>query len=191
MSNKYLVGGIGKTQLALEFARKFSNYSFNFWLDVGSSLKTTPASLRSELKSLRHEVKFSLRDVQRYLSLGCIGLWGILQDDLGMKIEGDAYYLMRLWQDLYLFLIRLQQLLLKLEKILRFWEKALYLLLLSSFSEFPCSFRPPCTTMPWTIWPALVVLWGVCWMFYEPFSFDWDAGQFDHENSSSQFLGNY
>ncbi|EEU40641.1 uncharacterized protein NECHADRAFT_75990 [Fusarium vanettenii 77-13-4] len=20
--------------------------------------------------------------------------------------------------------------------------------------------------MPWTIWPALVVLWGVCWMFY-------------------------
>ncbi|KAF2104949.1 hypothetical protein NA57DRAFT_51739 [Rhizodiscina lignyota] len=22
--------------------------------------------------------------------------------------------------------------------------------------------------MPWTIWPALVVLWGVCWMFYNP-----------------------
>src|ERR1700726_855580 len=20
--------------------------------------------------------------------------------------------------------------------------------------------------MPWTIWPALVVLWGFCWMFY-------------------------
>ncbi|KAI8679318.1 C2H2-type domain-containing protein [Fusarium keratoplasticum] len=20
--------------------------------------------------------------------------------------------------------------------------------------------------MPWTIWPALIVLWGVCWMFY-------------------------
>lgn len=26
--------------------------------------------------------------------------------------------------------------------------------------------RPPCTTMPWCIPPALVVLWGVCWMFY-------------------------
>jgi hypothetical protein len=26
-------------------------------------------------------------------------------------------------------------------------------------------FRPPSTTMPWTIWPALVVLWGVFWMF--------------------------
>ncbi|KAH6611670.1 hypothetical protein B0J18DRAFT_84484 [Chaetomium sp. MPI-SDFR-AT-0129] len=25
--------------------------------------------------------------------------------------------------------------------------------------------RHPCTTMPWTLWPALVVLWGVCWMF--------------------------
>ncbi len=21
--------------------------------------------------------------------------------------------------------------------------------------------------MPWTIWPALVVLWGVCWMFIQ------------------------
>lgn len=35
-----------------------------------------------------------------------------------------------------------------------------------SYSEFPGRIRPPCTTMPWTIWPALVVLWGVCWMFY-------------------------
>ena len=26
--------------------------------------------------------------------------------------------------------------------------------------------KAPCLTMPWTIWPALVVLWGVCWMFY-------------------------
>jgi hypothetical protein len=38
----------------------------------------------------------------------------------------------------------------------------------SGFSEFPNSMRPPCTTMPWTIWPALVVLWGVCWMFVTP-----------------------
>ncbi|KAL7798296.1 hypothetical protein V8C37DRAFT_251405 [Trichoderma ceciliae] len=34
------------------------------------------------------------------------------------------------------------------------------------FSEFPNGMRHLCTTMPWTIWPALVVLWGVCWMFY-------------------------
>jgi hypothetical protein len=40
----------------------------------------------------------------------------------------------------------------------------------TGFSEFPNSMRPPCTTMPWTIWPALLVLWGVCWMFYTPLS---------------------
>jgi hypothetical protein len=37
---------------------------------------------------------------------------------------------------------------------------------LDDLSVFPNRRRPPCTTMPWNIWPALVVLWGVCWMFY-------------------------
>jgi hypothetical protein len=36
----------------------------------------------------------------------------------------------------------------------------------STQSVFPGTIRPPCTTMPWMIWPSLVVLWGVCWMFY-------------------------
>lgn len=27
-----------------------------------------------------------------------------------------------------------------------------------------------CATMPWAIWPALVTLWGVCWMFHGPWS---------------------
>ncbi|KAK8241915.1 hypothetical protein HDK77DRAFT_511090 [Phyllosticta capitalensis] len=36
----------------------------------------------------------------------------------------------------------------------------------SWFSEFPGSLRPTSTTWPWTIRPALAVLWGVCWMFY-------------------------
>ncbi|KAF4494923.1 hypothetical protein FAGAP_8964 [Fusarium agapanthi] len=31
--------------------------------------------------------------------------------------------------------------------------------------EFPNNMRHVCTTMPWTILPALLVLWGVCWMF--------------------------
>lgn len=31
--------------------------------------------------------------------------------------------------------------------------------------EFPNNIRHTCTTMPWTILPALIVLWGVCWMF--------------------------
>jgi hypothetical protein len=41
-----------------------------------------------------------------------------------------------------------------------------YLLLFCKFAEFPNRRRPKCTTMPWNIWPSLVVLWGVCWMFY-------------------------
>lgn len=40
-------------------------------------------------------------------------------------------------------------------------------------SEFPNSRPPECTKMPWTIWPALTVLWGVCWMLYEEFDLDW------------------
>ena len=31
---------------------------------------------------------------------------------------------------------------------------------------FPNRKRIPCSTMPWMIRPSLVVLWGVCWMFY-------------------------
>ncbi|PNP60576.1 hypothetical protein FNYG_14679 [Fusarium nygamai] len=31
--------------------------------------------------------------------------------------------------------------------------------------EFPNNMRHVCRTMPWTILPALLVLWGVCWMF--------------------------
>ena len=46
------------------------------------------------------------------------------------------------------------------------WQKLLESFLFSrNVSEFPNNHRPPCTTMPWNIRPALVVLWGVCWMF--------------------------
>jgi hypothetical protein len=62
-----------------------------------------------------------------------------------------------------------------LERITRFlsflasiFGKCLDLFLCFNSSEYPNRCRPPCTTMPWNIWPALVVLWGVCWMFYTP-----------------------
>jgi len=46
------------------------------------------------------------------------------------------------------------------------FEPLVYLLLFfCAYFEFPNGMRHICTTMPWTIWPALVVLWGVCWMF--------------------------
>lgn len=47
--------------------------------------------------------------------------------------------------------------------------------LCSKFGRFANRQRPKCTTMPWSIWPSLVVLWGVCWMFYTPF----DATSFE------------
>ncbi len=35
------------------------------------------------------------------------------------------------------------------------------------FSEWPNGQPPLNTTMPWNVKPSLVVLWGVCWMFFE------------------------
>ncbi|KAL8806527.1 MAG: hypothetical protein Q9182_001310 [Xanthomendoza sp. 2 TL-2023] len=35
------------------------------------------------------------------------------------------------------------------------------------FLEWPNGRRPLSTTWPWNIRPSLVVLWGVCWMFYD------------------------
>lgn len=146
-----------------------------------------------EFESLRQELKISLSDVQRFLSLGWIGVLEELHGKgLDMDILMDMDKLMGLWQDLYPFLLHLQQWILKLEKFLAFWEKVLYLLLFfSCVSEFPNSLRPPCTTMPWTIWPALVVLWGVCWMFYAPDDLDWEADAFEVENIDNQFPGEY
>jgi hypothetical protein len=107
-----------------------------------------------ELEDLQKEVQKSRSDVQHYLNLGWIGVCEMLAErDLGMD------NLMDLWQKFHLFLLLLQHFCLKLEKILVLWENVLYLLLLYlSFSEFPNRLRPLCTTMPWTIWPVLVVL---------------------------------
>jgi len=34
------------------------------------------------------------------------------------------------------------------------------------FAEWPNGQHPLSTTWPWNIKPSLVILWGVCWMFY-------------------------
>lgn len=36
------------------------------------------------------------------------------------------------------------------------------------FAEWPSGHRPLSTTWPWNIKTSLLVLWGVCWMFYGP-----------------------
>ncbi len=42
---------------------------------------------------------------------------------------------------------------------------------LEDLSEVLKDFRHRCTTMPWTIRLALMVLWGVCWIFYGPYDY--------------------
>ena len=52
-------------------------------------------------------------------------------------------------------------------RLLNYVRLLIYLIVfLCCFFEFPDGIRHICTTMPWTIWPSLLVLWGVCWMFY-------------------------
>lgn len=138
----------------------------------------------SELKLRQRSARLELNDLRQGLSNA--------QDSLSTEEWIQACIVIDIWGALYSFLLRLQQLFLNLEKILIFWAKVLYLLLLfSHISEFPNSLRPPCTTMPWTIWPALVVLWGVCWMFYTPCDLDWEAGQFEDANPGYQMPSQY
>ncbi|RBA14197.1 hypothetical protein FPRO05_02989 [Fusarium proliferatum] len=62
--------------------------------------------------------------------------------------------------------------------------------------EFPNNMRHVCTTMPWTILPALLVLWGVCWMFIigpgdlEPEKFKPPTPTFSPAPASYDFLEN-
>ncbi|KAK4224513.1 hypothetical protein QBC38DRAFT_15828 [Podospora fimiseda] len=67
----------------------------------------------------------------------------------------------------------LEEILKYLEKVISFLRHLLveltYAIRLSRlWSEYFGGMQHSCTTMPWTIWPSLVVLWGVCWMFNEP-----------------------
>lgn len=46
------------------------------------------------------------------------------------------------------------------------------------FTEWPNGHRPLSTTWPWNVRPSLLVLWGVCWMFY--------YGDHSHTSNSGQ-----
>ena len=48
------------------------------------------------------------------------------------------------------------------------------------FAEWPNNQRPLSTTWPWNVKPSLLVLWGVCWMFY---------GSSAHKNSTRNRRG--
>ena len=83
------------------------------------------------------------------------------------------------------------------------WLIRLYIFLvqidlsLDRLSKFLNKLHPLCTTMPWNIRSALVVLWGVCWMFYSPptalqldeFNANWES-ELSNINSGNSFYGN-
>lgn len=88
--------------------------------------------------------------------------------------------LQRLLEFLHIIYTFLRQLLDELTYTTRLWDLC---------SEFPQNIRHPCTTMPWTIWPALVVLWGVCWMFYS--SSEADLYRANEESPSLAFPADF
>ncbi|KAF2797378.1 hypothetical protein K505DRAFT_322637 [Melanomma pulvis-pyrius CBS 109.77] len=61
--------------------------------------------------------------------------------------------------------------------------------LLNWFTEFPDNQHPLNTTWPWSIKPSLAVLWGVCWMFYNPPG-QQHAEQGNHRVRQERFLQN-
>lgn len=72
-----------------------------------------------------------------------------------------------LWNFIHTLFLEMDQFLQSLYKHVKLWEKLLYLFTFYvCFTIFPDALRHVCTTMPWTIRPSLVILWGVCWMFY-------------------------
>ena len=88
--------------------------------------------------------------------------WSLLElmDDQILDLKKQLYelQLFKRMPDTYLFLLQFwvcvyQQVC----ETFRFERKAKW---------FPNRKRIPCSTMPWMIQPSLVVLWGVCWMFY-------------------------
>jgi len=84
------------------------------------------------------------------------------------------------------------QRILSLIRILEALSKLLTLVIMVCIFEFPNNLRPPSTTMPWIIVPALFVLWGVCWMFInDDFYFTFEDDDADELESESVFVSPY
>jgi hypothetical protein len=150
-------------------------------LESSSRPKHQPLSAGElfQAKKLGNFLSKTLLDVKREFDAGKkahrqeLLLDGYSEDEVGV-----------VWESIHSLFIEVDNLLEGLYKHLKFWEKLLYLFtFFFFFSVFPNACRHLCTTMPWTIWPALAVLWGVCWMF--PYSSS-SAGQGE---KSAQWTG--
>ena len=132
-----------------------------------NSLLPEKARLVAQLRGLQVVELVELEQVEQVEQLG----FGQFED----IFETVHFETGRLRDLLHGFLRRVELILAELQRrkelfhcfLAVLWRKLLENLLSSgNVSEFPNKHRPPCTTMPWTIRPALAVLWGVCWMFY-------------------------
>jgi hypothetical protein len=153
------------TRLALRELRVkqeslYSAVIFSYW---GPYVSIDP--LRQEVQALR-ETCVRLEQAEREEAPEQLGRETVEQAEQAEREQLEHERIARLWRSLeYLVLLLLS--------ILRF------LLGCSKFGGFQNRERPRCTTMPWNIWPSLVVLWGVCWMFVNTPFIEFDATQFN------------
>lgn len=112
------------------------------------------------LKSLKHNIRSNLEQMRNFFDL--VSSTMALLDDAKIPLDMIGDELLEWLKKIELLSDQL------FERFRRFYSQFLIYVLIffCLFNEFPNSIRHLCTTMPWTIWPALVVLWGVCWMFY-------------------------
>lgn len=55
------------------------------------------------------------------------------------------------------------------------------------FFEWPSGLHPLNSTWPWAdVKPSLIVLWGVCWMFYPEYGDPYDQGHFHLSRQPNQ-----
>jgi hypothetical protein len=111
------------------------------------------------LSSLKDNTRSSLEYVRNILDL--VSFTMDLLDDATMSLD-------TIQDEMLEWLKKIEQVSDRLLEKLRhvYTQICVFAIIFCLFNEFPNGIRHLCTTMPWTIWPALVVLWGVCWMFH-------------------------
>jgi hypothetical protein len=150
--------------LWIQHQRQFA--SLNRLRRLRLELHANPETIKQAVrKQLEHDAREQLeREEQAHLELLERAAQEPLEQAAREQLEHER--IARLWRSL-------DDLALLLLSILRF------LLGCSKFGGFQNRERPRCTTMPWNIWPSLVVLWGVCWMFVNTPFVEFDATQFN------------
>jgi hypothetical protein len=140
-----------------------------------------------KLRDLRDRITNSKSEIQKFFSHGWIRVFELQNDEFYLETSD----LMDLWKDFRKVLLHMLRIIHRLDKVLALWKMLIYVLQYLLFSEFPNRLRPPCTTMPWNIWPSLVVLWGVCWMFYKEFASNLgDEGPTQTINNATNIVSN-